>query len=254
MSPLRRDFLPDDLQIETQNAGVSGVVSVQARQNLGETRALLGFAAQHEWILGVVGWVPLQSPQISQVLAEFAGQKKLKGVRHVVQDEADDFLENTSFNRGVAALRDWNLTYDILVFERQLSAAIHFVDAHPQQKFVLDHAGKPQIRGGDFAHWRALIREISRRPNVWCKVSGLVTEAFWHDWTPASLEPYFQTVWEFFGPKRAMWGSDWPVCEVACPYGKWAQTCQDWTADFSDDERKRFFEQNAREFYGLSSG
>ena len=251
MKTLRRDFLPPDLKATIDEAGIEGVVSVQARQSLEETRALLGFARDNPWILGVVGWVPLASADIENVLDEVTSQDKLKAVRHVVQGEADGFLEGAAFNAGIRALEQTGLLYDLLVVERQLPEAIAFVDRHPNQRFALDHIAKPLIKDETFEPWQTHIRELARRPNVTCKVSGMVTEADFHSWTPGALRPYFDVVLEVFGPGRLMFGSDWPVCLAACSYARWIETVEAWTNELSADERVQVWGETARAVYGL---
>ena len=213
---IRRDFLPTDLTQVITPVGVAGVVSVQARQSLAETTWLLELADQHDFIKGVVGWLPLAAPQF-----EIPAHSKLKGVRHVVQAEPAGFLLRDDFNRGVARLRAHNLVYDILIVEHQLPEAIQFVDRHPQQVFMLDHSAKPRIRDNALEPWRRNLRELARRENVYCKLSGLVTEADYRNWTEVQLQPYFDTVLAAFGPRRLLFGSDWPVCLVACEYAQW---------------------------------
>lgn len=252
MRVIRRDFLPADLECELRAAGVDGVVSVQARQSLAETRWLLELAARHDFIRGVVGWVDLRAPALGAQLDEFSAQPKLKGVRHVVQAEPDDeFILGEAFNRGVAALRGRGLVYDILIFARHLGPAAQFVDRHPDQVFVLDHIAKPAIRAGEIAAWRTRLRELARRPHVYCKLSGLVTEADYTRWTEEQLQPYFETVLEAFGPRRLMFGSDWPVCLVACDYARWARLVERWVAPLSADEQARVLGGTAVEAYQL---
>ncbi|RYX83124.1 amidohydrolase [bacterium] len=253
MAALRRDFGPADLKKQIDGAGVKGVVSVQARQSVQETRELLWFAQQNEWILGVVGWVPLATHKIESVLSEFAGAEKLKAVRHVVQGETDGFLDGTAFNAGIARLADFGLVYDVLISERQLAEAIRFVDRHPNQLFVLDHIAKPCIKDDTLEPWKTRIGELARRDNVWCKVSGMVTEADWKEWTPDGLKPYFETVLQAFGPSRLMFGSDWPVCLVASEYGRWVDTVRAWAEPLSDAEKFNLFENVARHVYRLNS-
>lgn len=252
MAAIRRDFGPDDLAAVAKSAGVEAVVSVQARQSIAETEQLLALAAQHPLVRGVVGWVDLRDARVGDDLARFAAQPKFKGVRHVVQGEPDDaFILGEAFNRGVAQLRAHRLVYDILIFARHLPNTVRFVDRHPEQVFVVDHLAKPDIRGGGFGFWREQLRELARRPNVYCKVSGLVTEADHLTWTEAQLRPYFEAAVEAFGPRRLMAGSDWPVCLVACDYARWWRILESWTAAWSDAERARFFGGTAREAYSL---
>ncbi len=255
MQVLRRDFMPGDLRHAIGAAGICGVVSVQARQTVCETRFLLDLAAANEFILGVVGWVPLVDPGVAEILAGLAVDPKLKACRHVLQDEPDDeYMLRTDFNDGVRAVTAAGLVYDILIFERHLPHTLRFVDAHPDQAFVIDHIAKPRIRDGSFAAWRDGIRECARRPHVYCKVSGMVTEADWDCWTQAELRPYLDTVLEAFGPERLMFGSDWPVCLVATPYGRWASLVSDYAAQFGSGERDRILGGTAAEVYRLELG
>jgi len=251
MKVIRRDFLTDDLRAEIRRAGVDGVVSVQARQTLEETRWLLDMAARNDFIRGVVGWVPLQLPTIGNVLAEFSNHWKLRAVRHVCQGEPDGFMLGREFNGGIAMLREFGLVYDILVFERQLREAVRFVDMHPRQVFVLDHIAKPRIKANALDPWRDNIRELARRPNVYCKISGMVTEADFRHWSESQLVPYVEHVLEVFGPKRLMLGSDWPVCLVACDYAKWVGLVKSWISRLTSDEQARILGGTAIEAYGL---
>lgn len=207
MTVLRRDFLPEDLEVEKREAGIDRSIAVQARSSVEETAWLLELANANESVAAVVGWVPLGARDVESHIERFADHPKLRGVRHVVQDEPDDqYLLRPDFNAGVAALRRFRLVYDILIFERHLPAAIEFVDRHPSQVFVLDHIAKPRIREGLLSPWQERIRELARRPNVYCKLSGVVTEAHWQRWTPDDLQPYFDMVLEAFTPKRLMIG------------------------------------------------
>jgi L-fuconolactonase len=252
MAGLRRDFLPEHLRAEIAAAGIDGVISVQARQTVGETSWLLSLADANDFIRGVVGWVPLAEPGVRGVIEKFAANPKLRAVRHVVQDEPDDrFILGTDFNRGVAMLKDFGLVYDILIFERQLTASTEFVDRHPQQVFVLDHIAKPRIADGSIEQWRAGIREMARRENVFCKVSGMVTEADWKTWSAEQLRPYFDTVLEAFGAQRLMFGTDWPVCLAASGYGRWVETVRGFAAVLSADEQEWLFGKTAAAAYRL---
>jgi L-fuconolactonase len=252
MSVLRRDYLPDDLRREAAAVGVDGVISVQARQTLEETDWLLGLAEKDDLIRGVVGWVPLVSPTVGDDLSRFASRPKLKAVRHVLQDEPDDsYMLRDDFNRGIALLKGFGLRYDILIFERQLPPAIKLVDRHPGQNFILDHVAKPRIRDKQLSPWRENLRELARRPNVYCKVSGMVTEADHRNWTPQQLRPYFDAALEAFGSRRLMFGSDWPVCLLACGYRRWLQIVKDFASTLTPDEQDRLFERTAIEAYGL---
>ena len=252
MAVLRRDFLPRDLKSEISKAGIDGVVSVQARQTIAETVWLLELAGQNDFIRGVVGWVPLVSPKIRVDLEHLADRPKLKAVRHVLQDEPDDhYMLRDDFNRGVSALKDFGLRYDILIFERHLPQAIRLIDRHPQQTFILDHVAKPKIRAGELSPWRQNMQTLAERPNVYCKISGMVTEADWKNWTPAQLRPYLDVALEAFGPARLMFGTDWPVCLVACDYQRWHQTVSDFIAPLSKSEQAQIMGKTAVEAYGL---
>lgn len=252
MKAIRRDFLPEHLRAEIASVGVDGVVSVQARQNLVETQWLLDFATQNDFIKGVVGWVELVSPKAGAELERFAANPKLKSVRHVVQGEPDDnFILRADFNRGIRELKRFNLAYDILIFERHLPPTIKFVDAHPEQVFVLDHIAKPRIKAGAFEPWNKNLRALAQRPNVYCKASGLVTEADFATWTEPQLRTYFDVVLEAFGPKRLMFGSDWPVCLVACGYARWHGLVSGWISKLSAAEQDRILGGTAIEAYKL---
>lgn len=252
MKVIRRDFLPKHLRAEIAAAGVDGVVSVQARQNLAETQWLLDFASQQDFIKGVVGWVELVSPKVGAELECFATNPKLKSIRHVVQGEPDDnFILREDFNRGIRELKRFNLVYDILILERHLPPTIKFVDAHPDQVFVLDHIAKPRIKAGVFEPWNKNLRELAQRPNVYCKASGLVTEADFATWTEPQLQRYFDVALEAFGPKRLMFGSDWPVCLVACGYARWHKLVSDWISKLTLAEQSRILGGTAVEAYRL---
>jgi len=251
MAAIRRDFLPDDLVPLMRDSGVDATIAVQARQSLAETEWLLDLADEDDWIAGVVGWVDLTDPAIEEVLQRLALNPRLKGVRHVLQAEPDEYMTREDFNTGVAKLCQYSLTYDLLVLERQLPAAIAFVDRHPQQPIVLDHLAKPLIAAQELEPWRANIRELARRPHVSCKLSGMVTEADFAHWTIDQLRPYVETVLEAFGPDRVLFGSDWPVCTVASSYALWVDTLQQLIAELSKDERAGIFGGNAVNIYRL---
>ena len=254
MQALRRDFMPEDLEREALAAGVQATVAVQARQTVAETAWLLQLAAQSELIRGVVGWLPIAADDFPSALERFDAGPLLKGLRHVVQGEPAGFLDGAEFNRGIAALRGTGLVYDVLIFAGQLAEATRFVDRHPQQQFVLDHIAKPEIAAGELEIWSKGIRELARRENVVCKVSGMVTEADWSQWSPASLKPYFDTVLEAFGPARLMAGSDWPVLTVACTYPRWWQTIAEWIAPLSATECEEIESGTAIRTYKLQVG
>jgi L-fuconolactonase len=257
MAALRRDFLPSDLKVVMASADIDGTIAVQARQSLDETRWLLDLADATDAIRGVVGWAPIAGEEFPGVMEEFDGRAKLKGLRHVIQDEPDQhYILREDFNSGIRTLVDSGLVFEILVYERHLEDAIHFVDEHPQQPFVLDHIAKPLIAAGQLEPWAARMRELARRENVWCKLSGMVTEADWHAdpvraSSLATLKPYLDVVVEAFGPSRLMAGSDWPVCLLATEYAQWFDLLRSYFAAFSDSERAAIFGGTAIEVYQL---
>lgn len=254
MQILKRDFLPENLRSEMLQADVNATVAVQARQSLEETRWLLEIARDFDHIRGVVGWAPLADPDIDRVLDSLGRETKLKGLRHVIQDEPDDnFILRADFNRGIESMAGSGLVYDVLIHAKHLPQTIAFVDRHPEQAFVLDHIAKPAIVRGDagLEPWATHLRELARRPNVWCKLSGLVTEANWKTWSLEGLRPYLDTVVESFGPQRLMAGSDWPVCLVASGYKQWFDTLREYFRSFSAEEAGRVFGGTAVAVYKL---
>jgi L-fuconolactonase len=255
MDAIRRDFLPSDLAAVMRESGIGGVVTVQARQTLEETRWLLDLAAAHDYIRGVVGWVPLVEPTVARDLERFAGSPKLKAVRHVLHDEPDDFyMLRDDFNRGVSLAAGFGLAYDILIFERHLPQTIEFVDRHPDQVFVVDHVAKPRIRDRMISPWRERMAELAKRGRVYCKLSGMATEADWGSWTEEDLRPYMDVVLSVFGPERLMFGSDWPVILLASPYRRWADAVAGAISRLSDAEQARIMGGTAREAYRLAWG
>ena len=252
MEAIARDFLPSDLAPELQRCGISGAVAVQARQSLAETEWLLEQAKQSDLIRGVVGWAPIAEASFARVLERWKDEALLKGLRHVVQDEPDDnFLDGGAFNEGVARIAPTGLVYDILIYERQLPAAIRFVDRHPNQIFVLDHLAKPRIKVSGLQPWRENFRELARRDNVFCKISGLVTEADWNRWRPEDLRPYVEAALEAFGARRLMMGSDWPVCLLASSYERWYETLHGFLRRISQSEQEMIFGGTATQVYSL---
>lgn len=252
MERLARNFSADDLAAESRPAGVTGSVVVQARQTVEETDWLLSIANESDFVKAVVGWAPLVADDLPDVLDLWSNEPKLRSLRHVVQDEPQhDFLLGEEFNRGVATALDRGLTYDLLIFARQLPVAIEFVDLHPEGPIVLDHIAKPEIANGRIDHWQEQLAELAQRPNVMCKLSGLVTEADWKTWTPELLRPYMDAALDAFGTDRLMFGSDWPVCLLASEYERWVEVVKDWAAPLSADEQQAFFFRNAAKAYRL---
>ena len=252
MASIRRDFLPPDLKPLLDQAGFDGCVAVQARQSLGETRWLLQLAGRYEFVRGVVGWVDLRAPDLQAQLREFSGQKKLVGVRHVVQDEPDDaFMLREDFRRGIAQLASFDLTYDVLIYPRQLPAAIRLVEEFPSQRFVLDHIAKPLIGDGKMEPWAAGIRTLAQSPNLHCKLSGMVTEARWGQWHAADFRPYLDVVFEAFGPDRLMIGSDWPVCTLSASYESAVCIVLEHIRQFTQGQQASILGGNCARFYNL---
>ena len=253
MEVLKIDYQPADLKKEIAEAGIDGVVSVQADQSLRETDDLLEHARTNDFILGVVGWFPLADTNVRDLFDKYSNNQLLKGVRHVVQDEPDDnFILDDQFNRGVSLLKDYNWVYDILIYERQLGPSIQFVDRHPEQIFVLDHIAKPRIGDSAMEPWKAQMYEISKRENVSCKLSGIATEAKWNEWKKEDLIPYMEIALDAFGPSRVMFGSDWPVAKLAVEYGPWVEICRDFISNLSDNEKSLIEGRVALEVYGLN--
>ena len=248
MPQLRRDFMPCDLLRDMEPAGVTATIAVQARQTLEETRWLLELADRHAFIAGVVGWVDLRSDVDAQ-LETFCRHPRLVGVRHIAQAEPDGFLLGTDFLRGMARLAEIGLAYDILVYARQMPDAVAFARALPGQALVLDHLGKPDVRGGEYTAWRRSLDDLAALPHVSCKLSGLVTEADWRAWTPGQLRPYLDAALEAFGPSRLMIGSDWPVCTVAASYPQVLGLVRDAVSEYSADERAQILGKTAEDVY-----
>ena len=249
-SPLHRDWLPADLAPLLAQAKLDGCIAVQARQTIEESRWLLGLADVSPIIKGVIGWVDLRSERVEEQLAEFAGHPKFVGVRHVVQDEPEvSFMLGAEFQRGIGRLQQFGLTYDLLIFPKQLPAAIELVRKFPEQRFVLDHIAKPAIKDGTMSPWREQIRELAQARNVMCKVSGLVTEARHDGWKADDFKPYLDTVTEAFGPGRLMFGSDWPVCLLAGSYEEVFRLVEEYFARLSVLERAAIFGVTAETFY-----
>jgi L-fuconolactonase len=219
---------------------------------LEETRWLLELAEHEPAIAGVVGWVDLRSPKLKSQLTEFASNRKLLGVRHIVQSEPDErFLLQPDFLRGIAALEEFDLTYDILIYERHLPVAAEFVSRFPGQRFVLDHLAKPPIKSRQLRPWESGIRALAKFGNVICKLSGLVTEADWTAWEPEHITPYLDVAMQAFGPERLMIGSDWPVCTVAASYFQVMDLFESYLSQFNNKIQSSVLGGNAERFWNL---
>jgi L-fuconolactonase len=253
MSVIQRDFMPVDLETILKKYSIDGCVAVQADQSETETEFLLGLAESHDFIKGVVGWVDLRADNVGKRLEYFSRFTKLKGFRHVLQGEADRALMlNPQFTKGISALKAYDFTYDILIFPDQLGYTHQFVKTYGGHRFVIDHIAKPDIKTKNIEKWANGIKAIAKNENVWCKVSGMITEADWYGWVLSDFEPYLDVVFEAFSAKRVMFGSDWPVCNVAGGYQQMLSVVKNYTSKLSADEQTRFWGLNAIEFYKLS--
>jgi L-fuconolactonase len=252
MAGLKRDFLPEDLEPLLRSNGFEGSIAVQARQHLEETQWLLELARVSPFIKGVVGWVDLCSPELPAQLDRFAGNPKLVGVRHIVQDEPNDtFMLRQDFRRGIAQLAERGLKYDLLLYPKHLPVAVKLVQEFPEQPFVLDHIAKPLIAEGLLEPWRRDIRELAKFDNVWCKVSGMVTEARWQHWQQGDFRPYLDVVFEAFGPGRLMIGSDWPVCTLSAGYRATVGIVAYYIRQFDPIQQEAILGGNCARFYDL---
>ena len=253
MAALKRDFMPQDLKPLLASSGFDGCIAVQARQSLEETQWLLSLAGEHDFIQGVVGWVDLCSPELLKVLDRLEGSARLVGVRHVVQDEPDDaFMLRPEFRRGIARLAENGLIYDLLVYPRQLHAAVKLAREFPDQRFVLDHIAKPAIAEGLLEPWATQLRELAKLPNVTCKLSGMVTEAKWKQWRAEDFRPYLDVVFEAFGAERLMIGSDWPVCTLSGEYAAVMGIVMDYVKQLPVEQREGVLGGNCARVYGIA--
>ena len=252
MSVIRRDFLSDDLKKAFDENGVDACVAVQADQTTEETDFLISIAENNNFIKGVVGWVDLRSESIEDDLLKYKKYNVVKGFRHVVQGEQDhNFMLRPEFLRGVELLGKYDLCYDILIFPHQLGATLELVKKFPNQKFVIDHIAKPYIKDGFFEGWAVMMREIAKHQNVYCKISGMITEADYKTWTPEQVHPYMKLVLESFGASRVMYGSDWPVCLVAGNYSIVKALVMDFISELSQEQQNAIMGGNAAKFYNL---
>jgi L-fuconolactonase len=254
MSVLKRDFLPEDLIPQLHANRVEGAIAVQAAQSEAETTFLLELAGRFDEIKGVVGWVDFCAPNLPERLEHFSHFDKLLGFRHIVQSEPDArFMLRQDFLKGIRQLQQFEFTYDILIYPHQLPAAIELVERIPQQHFVLDHLAKPLIRSSKISAWAEQIRLLAANPNIYCKLSGLITEADWRRWRQTDFTPYLDVIFDAFGTDRLMFGSDWPVCLLAADYREVKQLIAGYLDDFSVESRDKIFGGNAEKFYGLKT-
>lgn len=251
MQKIKKDFLPQDLLPLLTENNFAGCVAVQADQSEEQTNFLLDLSQKNDFIKGVVGWVDLLDKNVAERLEHFSKNEKLKGFRHVVQAEADDFMFRKDFRNGISELKPFDYTYDILIFQNQLPAAIDLVNSFPDQAFILDHIAKPAIKSGDILSWKKNIKEIAQADNMLCKISGMVTEADWHTWSAEDLKPYLDVIFENFSTEKIVFGSDWPVCNLAAAYGKVVKTIENYISELTATEQDQIWFQNAAAFYKL---
>ncbi|HEY0677644.1 MAG TPA: amidohydrolase family protein [Chitinophagaceae bacterium] len=252
MNVIRKNFLPADLQPLLNQNGFDGCVAVQSDQSEAENHFHLRNAEAFDFIKGIVGWVDLQAKNIHERLLHFSQFKKIKGFRHVLQGETQrDLMLQPAFMNGISLLKKFNYTYDILIFTDQLQYIPKFVSSFPDQSFVIDHLAKPDIKSGEISEWKRLIKTVSQFENVYCKLSGMVTEANWDNWNARDFKPYIDVILEAFGTSRIMFGSDWPVCQVAASYDEVVGIVEDYFSSFSKTEQEKVFGLNAIDFYNL---
>lgn len=249
---LQRDFLPEHLRTELKENKTEGVVAVQASQSEKETAFLFELAKKNPELKGIVGWVDFQNENIGERLLYYSQSPIIKGFRHIVQAEPEGFLNGKKFLNGIKLLKEFNFTYDILIYENQLAEAVGFVNKFPEQKFIIDHCAKPGIKNKSINTWKKGMKEISQNKNVYCKLSGLTTEADWINWKEKDFYPYLDFVFESFGTDRLTFGSDWPVMLISGTYAKWKNLLENYMRGFSPEEKTKVFTKNAMEFYSLN--
>lgn len=254
MAALRRDFGPADLEPALKASGVVGTIAVEARGDLEETDQLLAIAERTPFVRGVVGWLPLTEPNVGELIERYASRPQLRGLRHWLGSASDrSYMFGAALQQGLARLAPTGLSFDLMLWPPQLGSVASLVDRHPRQIFILDHFAKPYIRAGQIEPWRTELRELARRPHVYCKLSGLTTEADWHAWQARDLEPYLDAALEAFSAQRLLFGSDWPVCTLATGYERWVETVGSWANRLSAGERERILGGTALEVYRLGS-
>ena len=252
MKVLQQDYLPQTISSTLKRNDIDGCVAVQASQSELETLFLVELSKTHDIIKGVVGWVDLQNENIEDRLHYFSQYPVIKGWRHVVQSEPNDFLLQKNFQRGIQVLRSYDCTYDILIFHHQLKPALDFISKFPDQKFVIDHCAKPDIANKKINEWKMLMTEIAGHPNVFCKLSGILTEAKWKQWSPGEFYPYLDVIFDAFGTDRLMFGSDWPVVLLSGMYVQWKSLLEKYMENFAQEDRQKIFGENAIRFYKLA--
>mgnify|MGYP006083112983 FL=1 len=254
MSVIRKDFMPSDLKTIYVENNIDGCIAIQVDQTINETNFLLNLAKENTFIKGVVGWIELRAPNINEVLNHYSNFEQIKGFRHIVQGENDNkFLLRSEFLRGISYLEKYNYVYDILIFPNQLEMALEFVKKFPNNKFVIDHIAKPNIKDNLYREWAKLMSKISNYENVFCKMSGMITEADYKLWTPDQITPYMDLVLKSFGSKRILFGSDWPVCLVAGSYKKVKELVVNFIEKLSENEKANVMGKNAINLYNIKT-
>ncbi len=253
MNLIKKDFMPADLLPVLEGLGFEGCITVQVAQTDAETEFLLKLAEKFSFIKGVVGWVDLKAGDIEAKLQNLSSNRKLKGFRHVLQTEPDDkYVLADDFRGGISTLSKYGFTYDILIYPRHIKYATELVSKYPEQMFVIDHLAKPFIKAQEIKEWEEDIRRIAQIPNIYCKVSGMVTEADLHHWKTEDLLPYLDVIFDAFGPQRLMYGSDWPVCLIASSYDRWVGLLESYAdTNLTAEQRLDFWRENAIRFYNL---
>lgn len=251
MKILQQDYLPETISASFKRNGIDGCVAVQADQSELETHFLVELAKTHPIIMAVVGWIDLRADNINDRLAYFSQFPIIRGWRHIVQGEPVDFMHNKDFRRGLTAIQTYGYTYDILIYPHQLNPAIDLVKSFPDQPFVLDHCAKPIVRNKEIDQWKKEITELAALPNINCKLSGLLTEAKWKQWSPGDFYPYLDVIFQNFGVDRIMFGSDWPVILLSGMYVQWKSLIEKYMEEFNEDDREKVFTTNAQNFYRL---
>lgn len=252
MMTIRQDFLPGDLKPLLDEFKIDGCIAVQAEESLRETDFLLDLTQENEWIKGVVGWMNLASPKLESQLEKYSHEKKLKGFREILQAKPPQYMLREKFLRGLKILHQKEYTYDILVYPWHLSAVLDLVKQCENHALVIDHLAKPLIKDGEWKEWKKNLQPIAEREFVFAKLSGLVTEADWGNWTPDELVSYLEIALELFGPDRLMFGSDWPVCELAGPYEQVIGVLENFTDSLSPTEKEQIMGKTASRFYKLT--
>jgi L-fuconolactonase len=251
MKILQQDYLPEHLALSFKRNEIDGCIAVQADQSELETHFLVELAKTHKIIKGVVGWIDLQADNVEERLQYFSQFSIIKGYRHIVQGEPDAFLLRKKFQHGISLLKQYDYTYDILIYPKQLKPTLEFVSKFPDQKFIIDHCAKPDIKNKDIDDWKLLIKQAAEFPNVYCKLSGLLTEAKWKEWGAGDFYPYLDVVFEAFGTDRLLFGSDWPVILLSGIYVQWKSLLEKYMEQFAIEDKENVFGMNAVSFYNL---